>query len=78
MDEQIKENTKIKLGEGIAGWMAQTGESLIIENIEEDNQFGRKNHYRYPTNSFLNLPLKVGDRVIGVINLSKEISSQLQ
>lgn len=75
LDEQIKKNTKIRLGEGIAGWVAQTGESLIIENIEEDKRFSRKNHYRYPTNSFLSLPLKVRDKVIGVINLSNEMSS---
>ena len=71
LDEQIKRNTRIRLGEGIAGWVAQTGKPLVVDNIEEHNLFNRRNQDRYPTKSFLSFPLKARNRVIGIINLSR-------
>lgn len=72
IDEQIKRQARVKLGQGISGWVAQTGEPLFVKNIEEHEQFSRRNQDQYPTKSFFSIPLKAKNRVIGVINLSND------
>jgi diguanylate cyclase (GGDEF)-like protein len=57
-------------GEGIAGKVAQRGRPLLVSDLEKDSRFRRKPRPRYRSNSFLIIPLMVGSRVIGVINLA--------
>jgi GAF domain-containing protein len=56
----------LKIGEGIVGWVAQTGQSALVPDVTRDA--------RYVTNlpdsrSELAVPLKVGDRFVGVMNV---------
>jgi HD-GYP domain-containing protein (c-di-GMP phosphodiesterase class II)/signal transduction histidine kinase len=71
-DDAIK-RTRISPGERIAGWVAREGEPLLIENIEDDNRFKRKNVQKYNTKSLLSIPLKIREKVIGVLNLNNKI-----
>jgi GAF domain-containing protein len=70
-DEVIK-MTRLRIGEGISGWVAREGKPLLVEDIENDPRFRRKNLPRYNTKSLLCLPLKVQDRIIGVLNLNNK------
>lgn len=71
LDEDIVRRTRIKVGERIAGWVAHEGEPLLIEDIEADPRFRRRNLDRqYACRSLMSLPLKSDGRVIGVINLN--------
>lgn len=72
LDDEIIKRTKIKFGDKIAGWVAREGKPLFIEDIERDPRFSRKNISQYTTKSLLSLPLKIGDRVIGVLNLNNK------
>jgi len=75
LDEEIIKKTRIKLGEQIAGWVASEGEPLLVRDIEVDPRFKRKNiDNQYSSKSLLSVPLKVGDRVLGVLNLSNKKS----
>jgi len=76
LDDDIIQRTKIKLGDKIAGWVALEGKPLFIENIEKDLRFSHKNTSQYTTKSLLSLPLKMGDRVIGVLNLNNKKTSE--
>jgi signal transduction protein with GAF and PtsI domain len=63
---------KLKLGEGITGWVAQHREPVALtQNAWEDPRF--KCFYDLPEDrfeSFLSVPLVIrGERVVGVINL---------
>ncbi len=73
LDEGVVERTRVKLGAGIAGKVAVTGEPLLIENIEEDAE-GYENNPQYETKSLLSAPLKIGSTVIGVINVNNKTS----
>ena len=64
--------TSVSLGEGIAGKVAQTGESMLVQDMENDLRLGKSNNSKYETSSFICMPLKTLERVIGVINLSKK------
>ncbi len=76
LDEDVVKRTKIKLGDKIAGWVALEGKPLFIEDIENDTRFAKTNISQYTTKSLMTLPLKVGDRVIGVLNLNNKKTAE--
>ncbi|MBI5417702.1 GAF domain-containing protein [Candidatus Poribacteria bacterium] len=63
-------NAKVKVGEGISGWVAAHGESLLVTNIEKDPRFKNMSKERYESKSLISVPLKVKDRAIGVLNIN--------
>ncbi|WP_236685512.1 HD domain-containing phosphohydrolase [Geobacter pickeringii] len=75
LDDFLMKQTRVRLGERIAGWVALEGKSLFIEDIEKDPRFGRRNVPQYNAKSLISLPLKVNDKVIGVLNLNNKRSS---
>jgi sigma-B regulation protein RsbU (phosphoserine phosphatase) len=66
--EQVKEKIQLRIGEGIAGWVAQTGQPLIVPDVSKDPRFYKKSDETtgFRTRSILAVPLKVKDRIIGV------------
>lgn len=56
-----------KLKEGISGHVAATGESVFVENIDQ-SQFAALKRGRYKSKGFIAVPIKVREKVIGVIN----------
>ncbi len=69
LDREIIESTRIKVGEGVAGWVAQTGEPLLVSDIEGDQRFKKvRSHGRYSSRSLICVPLLIGNRVTGVLN----------
>lgn len=61
----------LNVGEGIAGWVAQTGESLLVQDAQNDRRFcGRFDELcKFTTRSIIAVPLKNKGRVLGVIEL---------
>ncbi|MCB4791377.1 MAG: GAF domain-containing protein [Elusimicrobia bacterium] len=76
MSNEVVSTTRLKLGEGIAGKVAQTGKSIFVENIETDARFMSANNTRYTSNSFISVPLRVKNRVIGVLNINSKEEKQ--
>jgi GAF domain-containing protein len=76
LDDEVIKRTKIKFGDKIAGWVALEGKPLFIENIEKDPRFSQKSISQYTTKSLMSLPLKIGDRVVGVLNLNNKKASE--
>jgi len=73
-------NSKIqlRLGEGIAGWVAQTGEPLIVPDVSKDPRFFKKSDDTtgFKTRSILAVPLKVQDRIIGVAEVINSLNGK--
>jgi signal transduction histidine kinase len=65
---------EVKVGEGIAGRVVQMGEAVLVEDIEKDPRFAKANDPKYGGGSFICMPLRVGDRIVGVVNLAKKES----
>ena len=59
-----------RVGRGIAGRVAQTGEPLLVNDVEKDDRFVMINRSRFKSKSLICIPLKLKDKTIGVINLS--------
>ncbi len=69
---------KIPKGEGIVGWIAETGKSVIIKNVREDERFlGKVDTITgFTTDSIIGVPLKVNDKVFGVIELINKLNGK--
>lgn len=63
------EEFRVALGQGIAGWVAQTGEGVVCNDVARDPRFfgGIDQQTGYHTRSILCAPLKQQDQLIGVI-----------
>jgi len=72
MDKALADGLKVKVGEGISGSIAARGVPVIVKDIEDEVP-SWKNRPRYRTKSFISVPLKLENRVIGVINVSDKL-----
>ncbi len=72
--QDIIEKTQVKLGEQIAGQIAQDQEPLLVKNIEYDERFGRAKLPYYLGRSFMSVPFRVNDKISGVINVADKSS----
>jgi K+-sensing histidine kinase KdpD len=67
---------RLKQGEGLAGHVALTGESLLISNASKDIRHFQKldtiTHFK--TNSMMVTPLKMRDSIIGVVEVINSVS----
>jgi diguanylate cyclase (GGDEF)-like protein len=65
----------LKVGEGVAGWVARTGESVLIEDVHKDPRFCRRfdDLSSFTTRSIVCVPMKNRGRVLGVIELINKI-----
>jgi len=72
LPDEVHEQAEVRLGEGVAGKVAQLGDAVIVDDIEKDARFAMINDPKYGRGSFICMPVRVGDRVIGVINLAKK------
>ncbi|PYP83559.1 MAG: sensor domain-containing diguanylate cyclase [Candidatus Angelobacter sp. Gp1-AA117] len=62
---------RLKVGEGIAGWVARNGESLIVPDVYNDPRFSKRidEMTKWKTRSIICVPLQSKHRVLGVIQL---------
>ncbi|MFQ5848914.1 MAG: ATP-binding protein [Candidatus Methylomirabilales bacterium] len=62
---------RLKVGNGIAGWVFQHGSPLIIPDVRQDSRFYQAVDYHtgFTTKSVLCVPLKTREKVIGVIQV---------
>jgi diguanylate cyclase (GGDEF)-like protein len=68
--EALKD-VRLKMGEGIAGWVAKHGEQVILEDAAQDPRFTRRvdEVTQLETRSIVCIPLRSRLRVLGVIQL---------
>jgi sigma-B regulation protein RsbU (phosphoserine phosphatase) len=58
---------RVRVGEGIAGWVAQHGEPLVLQDVVSDHRFRGTDP---SIKSALAVPLRVEGKVTGVLNVS--------
>jgi len=71
LGEIVKKGDRIDFAVSIAKFAVINKSPLLVNDIESDSRFGRKNREQYGTKSFLCMPLKGIHEVIGVITLSR-------
>lgn len=70
VSEKLK-GMKIPQGHGVAGWVAENGEAVIIPDVSVDERFAMEfdQSFSFTTKSLACVPVKCHDRVYGVIEL---------
>lgn len=66
--EKVTKTIHLKKGQGVAGWVWQNDEPLIVKEAQKDSRFFSKIDQQsgFTTRSILAVPLKIGNRFIGV------------
>ncbi|MGM0598487.1 MAG: diguanylate cyclase [Candidatus Rifleibacteriota bacterium] len=74
--ENIESNVRIKAGEGVAGTVLKTGTSMIVNDGYKDplfKSFDSTADMEKTIRNLISVPLKIKDRVTGVINGTNKI-----
>ena len=71
MDDTSFRHRRLKMGEGIAGYVAQTGYPLIVPDVLQDRQWAKfaRDHPELNLQSIACLPIRHGDRTLGILQL---------
>ncbi len=69
---------RVKIGEGVAGWVAQTGKSAIVNDTAKDPRFSRRfdTKTQFETRSILCAPLISRGRTIGVVEIINRLGGR--
>jgi len=60
------EAIQVKIGQGVTGWVAQTGQAALVPDVNTDFRYVR---FAADVRSELCVPLRTGSRVVGVLNV---------
>ncbi|MBF8259044.1 MAG: putative signaling protein, partial [Actinobacteria bacterium] len=63
---EVKNAMRLRVGEGITGWVAREGEPLLVPDVRKDPRYVQANP---AVMSEMAVPVKWGSEVMGVINL---------
>ncbi len=66
IDPDAASGVKLKIGEGVTGWVAKTGEPLLVGDVRSSPQYIS---LKSDVLSELAVPLIIGGEVVGIINL---------
>ncbi len=68
---QALKDVRIKMGQGIAGWVAQHGETVVVPDTTKDTRFFSKvdEKTKTETQSIVAVPVRFRDTCLGVIEL---------
>jgi signal transduction histidine kinase len=71
LESEFARHARQRLGEGIAGKVAERMEAMLLGPRPQGDEIGQ--HYKHNRNitSALSLPLRVGDRCVGVLNVNR-------
>jgi diguanylate cyclase (GGDEF) domain len=69
---------RVRIGEGVAGWVAQRGAPAIIEDPTRDPRWSDRLDQMtgFKTESIIAVPLRSGDKVFGVIELMNRLNGE--
>jgi sigma-B regulation protein RsbU (phosphoserine phosphatase) len=73
----VVKSSRIRIGEGVAGWVALHGRPLLVKDVATHPLFKRQSASHYSTRSLLTVPLLFRDRVIGVLNVNNKRDDEI-
>lgn len=69
--EDVVKRIRLKRGEGIAGWVVENGESIIIDDVRSDPRFysGVDEKSNFVTKNMIAVPVRTGEKMLGVLEV---------
>ncbi len=71
LSEEIARDTKLEVGESVAGWVVKNKKPLFVNNVETDQTFQTIKKKNIRTGTLMSVPLTVKDKILGTLNVSK-------
>jgi diguanylate cyclase (GGDEF)-like protein len=70
-ESEALRDLRLKIGEGISGWVAQQGKPVLVEDASKDVRFSRKGDAKsnFITRSMMCVPLQISRRVLGTVQV---------
>jgi serine phosphatase RsbU (regulator of sigma subunit) len=70
-EQILKSNVELKMGEGLAGWVAVNRQPVMIQDVQQDTRFFKDaDHYTgFHTRTLLCVPIVYGEELLGVIEV---------
>ncbi|MGD2178814.1 MAG: GAF domain-containing protein, partial [Anaerolineae bacterium] len=65
----IPDGHRVPLEQGIAGWVARHGQTVVANDVSADPRYFQPSHRQVPTRSELAVPIQSGGDVIGVLDV---------
>jgi len=74
IDQSVIKKVSLSPSATIAGNLSGFGEGILVENVEEDPRYSRKNKPGYSTKSFICVPIKSREHFYGYISITDKIA----
>lgn len=69
---------QVKVGEGIAGWVAEHKKPVLLKDISKDGRFANhQGRLDYKTRSVLSVPILHNQQLLGVLNVNNKRSGEI-
>ena len=70
--------TRLKIGEGIAGWVAREGIPVVVPDVSKDERFLGKidKAIHFKVKSLMCVPIKMNDQILGVLELVNKVTGE--
>jgi len=74
-DKDLRDKARFPIGKGIAGYVAETGETLNVPDVYKDDRFNPSidEQTGYTTKSILCMPISIRGAIIGVVQMVNKI-----
>lgn len=72
MDQEMANRVRVRIGQGIAGWVAHNRKPLFVRMRQEVSPVRATGQDAYNSDSFISVPLVFKNRLYGVLNLSNK------
>ena len=76
ISNEIAEKVRVRIGQGIAGWVAHNRKPLLVRAVGESG-VPHTHQDNYNSDSFLSVPVVHNDVLFGVLNLSNKRDGSL-
>lgn len=79
LPEQVAPGYTVEATVGVAGQVLTAGKALLVEDVRRDSRLsavGPLQQKRYSSPSFLSVPIRSGERAMGVLNLSEKLGGR--
>ncbi len=71
LSDRYTEKLEVKIGKGIAGKVAKSGQPILLEDISKDSRTAHPSLINVEgLKGFISVPLKAKDKVVGVMNIA--------
>jgi GAF domain-containing protein len=67
---EVSEGSRVRIGEGVAGTVARTRETLLVRDVEQAHNHPLLHDQFQRSGSFISFPLQIHGTLLGVVNLA--------